>query len=1203
MRSMVRSRSLRQGWLWGAGRQVMENRLPFICVVWVMACSWVATVQASDFRVSYAEPLTLQQPTAPGQQKPAASRGTRLTAFGRNFDLVLEDNGRLLRKISPAAHRKIAATTLLRGTVKDAPGSWVRLSLSNGAYEGAIWDGNELYLIEARATLASALQDPKRDAAARSFIYRFSDTQGGLGARSCALDASAQPVSKGLSGYRKVITELQSAASAQPAAGTREIEVSMVGDYEFTSQEGPNALARMVSLMNVVDGIFSSQVGVSIVPTDFTTFAVDNDPFMGTVPQTLLNELAAFRVASPVLRSRGITHLLTGRGLLDTTVGIAFLGSLCDASTSVSLSESSHNMDSALIIAHELGHNFGAPHDGEGGSACASMPRSFLMSPTQNGSSTFSDCSLEKMQPYIAGASCIVNARIRDVAVTVPAAEIQTVVNQSFDFAADITSVGQAAAGNILVSASVPFVVENASLQGVACAVTASLSAPTVVNCEIAQLAVGESRRLAIRAHGTDAVSALITTQVTSTNDSVSANNSISVPVIVAADLDLRITATPQPLNVVKGQPFDVDVAVTASGNQTISDVRATFGVPPTILAADVVGGSACVLTSPVTCQLGTIAASETRHIHLQIESNGVGAGSLFVEAASQTGPPISRFVFLDLTTQAVRDISLELTPSSRGLLAVGADAPYSLAVKSNGVQQVDNVEVRIGSDDPALVVAIDGALASVCTAGSGVQICNLGTIAAGAQQTIQFRVHSGQPLTTSISARVVLASPDDNLFNDHVEAALDVRDAIEVSVQAGSPQTPYDQLPATMSVEIGSIGANPTDSVTASVSLPDGFSIQSAQLADGQCAVHGAVANCSILRMSPGSSAFIAIGYTAPTPGMYMGNATVSASGDTNPANNSAALVFNVLPAVDGKVAVPASTTAITDQPADLVFNVESNRYSLVDARLELTWFATLSEVTVVSQVGTCVVTNNKAGCDLGLVPPNTTVPVTLRLRSATQQQVSLSAYLTSASDVETSNNIGQLGVMVYDPGDAALSVAAASFTATATQSFVLPAADITVSSALANAFVDFVFDPSRASMDSSSGVPCSFLISFWRCQLGNMAAGETRRISLSLVPQSAGTFPVTVRVGGANDVNASNNEQVINVAVQSAPAPPPPVTPPAGGSSGGGGGGSMDWRSVLALFSLLAAIRGSRARRSTALDPRLRLGRLLQLLVRVAS
>src|SRR5262249_28151404 len=155
-----------------------------------------------------------------------------------------------------------------------------------------------------------------------------------------------------------------------------------------------------------------------------------------------------YRANTPAIRDRGLAHLFTGHGLNGTIVGIGYVGALCEAQTGVSVSEALDPVDSMLIVAHELGHNFGAPHDGEAGSACSSVPQTFLMAPVLNGSSTFSSCSVQIMQTAAAAAACVTPARTRDVAVTVPAASITTNVGQTFDYPVDVTSVGQGTAYN-----------------------------------------------------------------------------------------------------------------------------------------------------------------------------------------------------------------------------------------------------------------------------------------------------------------------------------------------------------------------------------------------------------------------------------------------------------------------------------------------------------------------------------------------------------------------------------------------------------------------------------------------------------------------------------------------------------------------------------------------------------------------------------
>ncbi|MGH8308590.1 MAG: M12 family metallo-peptidase, partial [Steroidobacteraceae bacterium] len=57
--------------------------------------------------------------------------------------------------------------------------------------------------------------------------------------------------------------------------------------------------------------------------------------------------------------------------------------------------------------AHEIGHNFDAPHDGDTGAACASTPQSFLMAPRLNGSQQFSSCSIDQMARLATSGWCL----------------------------------------------------------------------------------------------------------------------------------------------------------------------------------------------------------------------------------------------------------------------------------------------------------------------------------------------------------------------------------------------------------------------------------------------------------------------------------------------------------------------------------------------------------------------------------------------------------------------------------------------------------------------------------------------------------------------------------------------------------------------------------------------------------------------------
>ena len=89
--------------------------------------------QASEpkTRVRYAEPVPIQASKLPGSAG-IQSAGTpallRFDAYGRRFELELESNDRLLRRLSSARRAELPPHDLYRGTLTGLPGSWVRLT-------------------------------------------------------------------------------------------------------------------------------------------------------------------------------------------------------------------------------------------------------------------------------------------------------------------------------------------------------------------------------------------------------------------------------------------------------------------------------------------------------------------------------------------------------------------------------------------------------------------------------------------------------------------------------------------------------------------------------------------------------------------------------------------------------------------------------------------------------------------------------------------------------------------------------------------------------------------------------------------------------------------------------------------------------------------------------------------------------------------
>jgi hypothetical protein len=367
------------------------------------------------FQVLYHEKLELTPHVdAKGQQH------VSFDAYGRHFDVNLELNENIRRGIS----RERSDIKPYRGTVTGQSGSWVRLTQTRDGWRGVISDGHELYAIEPENELQAALAPSSSIAdsgtsshagnassSSPTVMYRLADAIMPDGAGYCGTDLDESLTSHAsrptaLKAFAHIANDISMKDTS--AATTKALVVGVVADHEFTDNVGSDPEGAIVSRMDVVDGIWYSQVGIEIILGPIAVMTDANDTFSATTdPNDLLSEVAAYRGKLPSGDGTGLTHLMTGRTMDGNIVGISYLGSVCNGDYSSSLSQSivSTTMG-ALVAAHELGHNFNSIHDGVPG-VCASTPQTYLMAPTINYSNQFSSCSLGQINALVATASCL----------------------------------------------------------------------------------------------------------------------------------------------------------------------------------------------------------------------------------------------------------------------------------------------------------------------------------------------------------------------------------------------------------------------------------------------------------------------------------------------------------------------------------------------------------------------------------------------------------------------------------------------------------------------------------------------------------------------------------------------------------------------------------------------------------------------------
>lgn len=138
-------------------------------------------------------------------------------------------------------------------------------------------------------------------------------------------------------------------------------------DFEFFQDYGTVAATqnRIESVIGTMNTQYTNQVDISHTITTIIVRTSASQPYTSTDAGTLLDQFRNHWNSSQGAVQRDVAHLFTGKSLNGSTIGVAWVGVVCNLSFAYGLVESNFNNNFSCatdLSAHELGHNWNAGH-------------------------------------------------------------------------------------------------------------------------------------------------------------------------------------------------------------------------------------------------------------------------------------------------------------------------------------------------------------------------------------------------------------------------------------------------------------------------------------------------------------------------------------------------------------------------------------------------------------------------------------------------------------------------------------------------------------------------------------------------------------------------------------------------------------------------------------------------------------------------